>query len=59
MQNYSNHAYMHGYCSTFVYMHNFASTDVGVFWLKCVKLIAFCILYNFALIDAVAPRKII
>ena len=27
----SNRAYMHGYCSSFVYLHTFASTDVGVF----------------------------
>ena len=31
MQSYSNCAYMHGYCSIFVYMHNFASTDMSVF----------------------------
>ena len=27
----NNRAYMHGYCSSFVYLHAFASTDVGVF----------------------------
>ena len=54
MQSYGNCAYMHGYCSIFVYMHNFTSTDAGVFYLKCAKLTRFCILHNFALTNAVA-----
>ena len=29
---------MHGYCSTFVYMHNFASTDVRVSLVKMCKI---------------------
>ena len=54
MESYSNHVYLHGYCSTFVYMHNFTNTDMGVFQLKCVKLTTFCILHNFATSNAVA-----
>ena len=38
MQSYSNHAYMHSYYSTFVYMHNFANIDVGVFLVKMCKI---------------------
>ena len=53
IQSYSNRAYMHYYCSTFVYIHNFASTDISVFWVKCVKLTTFCILHNFTTSDAV------
>ena len=30
--SYSNHAYMHGYCSTCAFMHNFTHTDVSVFF---------------------------
>ena len=30
----NNCAYIHGYCSTFVYMHNFASIYVCVFLVK-------------------------
>ena len=33
-----NRAQMHDYCSTFVYMQNFASTNVGVFWVKICKI---------------------
>ena len=52
MQSYSNRAYMHGYYSIFAYMHNFASIDVGVFFLlKCVKLTIF---WYFAVTDAIA-----
>ena len=28
----SNRANMHGYCSNFVYLHIFASTDVSIFF---------------------------
>ena len=32
------HIYMHGYCNTCAYMHNFTPTDVVVSFLsKCVK----------------------
>ena len=55
MQSYNNSAYMYGYCSTFVYMHNFTSTNMGVFFLlKMCKLTAFCILHNFTTSNAVA-----
>ena len=57
-------AYMHDYCSTFIYKHNFANIDVGVFWLKCIKLTTFCILHNFALTNAVvlcilSPKRVV
>ena len=44
MQNYSNRAYMHSYCSTFAYIQTYASTNVSVFLVKCVKLTHFSIL---------------
>ena len=52
----SNHADMHGYFSSFVYLHTFANTDVGVFLflLKCAKLSTFCISQTFATTNAVA-----
>ena len=37
--------YMHGYCSTCAFMHNFTPSDMGVFLgLKCVKwrVFVFC-----------------
>ena len=56
MYSYSNRAYIHGYCNTFVYIHNFASIDVDFLQLKCVKLTTFCILHNFAV--ALKSKKI-
>ena len=54
MQSYSNCAYMHGYCSIFVYMHNFASIDMSVFVVvKMCKINTFFFLY-FASTNAVA-----
>jgi len=38
MQSYGNRASMHGYCSIFVYMHNFVSIDVGVFLIQMCKI---------------------
>ena len=39
-------------------MHNFASTDVSVFFLfKCVKLITFCILHKFAKFEKMSKMK--
>ena len=55
MQSYSNRAYMHSYYSSFVYLHTFARTNVGVFFiLKCAKLSTICIMQTFATTDAIA-----
>lgn len=42
---------MHSYVTTFGYIQSYANTDVGVFWIKCVKLASF---FYFGMIDAVA-----
>ena len=44
---------MHGYCSTYVFMHNFIPTNVSVFLflLKRAYLNTFSILHYFALTD--------
>ena len=34
---YNNHTYMHSYCSNCAWMHNFTTTDVGVFLTKMCK----------------------
>ena len=47
---------MHSYCNNCVYLHTFAKTSVGFFWLKCAKLSTFCILQNFAIANVVAVR---
>ena len=36
--SYSNRAYMHDYYNTCAFMHNFTSTNVGVFLLKICKM---------------------
>ena len=39
-------------------MHNFAITDVSVFFLfKCVKLTTFCILHKFAKFEKMSKMK--
>ena len=43
----SNRAYMHRYCSSFVYFHIFASTDVSVFLVKMCKIEHFLYFANF------------
>ena len=43
----SNHAYVHNYCSNFVYLHIFTSTDVGVFQVKMCKIEHFLYFANF------------
>ena len=43
--SYSNRAYMHGYCSTCAFMHNFTPTDVSFCWSKCAYLDTFSILH--------------
>ena len=53
--SYNNRAYMHGYCSTCAFMHNFTSTDVSFFLVKmCISRHFF----YFALIDASALIQI-
>lgn len=49
MQSYGNYAYMHGYCSIFVHMHNFASTDAGVFLIKMCKINQFLYFAQFCI----------
>ena len=46
MQNYSNRAYIHGYYNTFVYMHNFTSTDMDDFLVKMCKINHFFVFYT-------------
>ena len=41
IESYRNCAYMHGYCCTFTFMHNFTPIDMGVFWVKIYKMICF------------------
>ena len=48
-----NCVYMHGYYSSFVYLHIFSSTDIGVFALKYTKLSTFCILQIFTTTDVI------
>ena len=36
--SYSDRAYMHGYCSIYICMHNFTSTYVGIFLAKMCKM---------------------
>ena len=43
----SNRAYMHDYCSSFVCLHIFASTDVSVFLVKMCKIEHFLYFANF------------
>ena len=49
---------MHGYCSKCVNMHSFRRTDVEDFSVKCVKLVAFCILQMFTSTDVDALNLI-
>ena len=53
LQSYRNHAYMHSYCSIFVNIHNFASTNMGVFLVKIYKIHTFL---HFEKIDIVALK---
>ena len=56
MQSYNNHAYMHGYYSIVIYMHNFTSTDVSVFLVKMCKISHFLYFAQFYT-DVVALKK--
>ena len=50
----NNNAYMHGYCSSFVCLHVFASTNVSDFLVKMCKIKHFFfVLQTFATTDAV------
>ena len=51
LQSYSNHVYLHDYCSIFVYLQRFRKTDVGVFCAMLCKILQFL---HFTLIDVIA-----
>ena len=44
--SYSNHAYMHSYCSKYVNIHSFRMTDVEDFWGKMCKVCYFLYFAN-------------
>ena len=53
IQSYSNRVYLHGYCSTFVYLQMFRKTNASVF---CVMLCKFFHFLHFTLTNAIALR---
>ena len=48
---------MHGYCSTYAFMHNFTPTDVGVFLVKMYKMSYFLYFARLALITLLLEGK--
>ena len=54
--SYSNCVNIHGYCSSWKYIHIFTPIDVGVFFFfsKCVKLLLSSILEDYNKSDVVA-----